>query len=65
MDGTEKISEAVHMTALVLANAAELTAAIIGKIAGNDISTAVNGSPLTREMIKSLAIQNMANKLAQ
>ena len=52
-DGTG-VNEKVHETTLVLANAGILTAKILARIAGNDISNAVNGSPLTRELIQNL-----------
>lgn len=56
----DPINEKVHETALVLANAGELAAALIRKISGNDISTAVNGSPLTREMIQAILFRKIA-----
>jgi hypothetical protein len=58
-----KINETVHETALVLANAGELASAIISKIAGNDISTAVNGSPLTRGMIQNLVSRGIQKSI--
>ena len=60
-----EISESAHETALVLANAGELVAAIITKVAGNDISTAVNGSVLTREMIQILTYQTIERAVVQ
>ena len=60
-----EISESAHETALVLANAGELVAAIITKVAGNDISTAVNGSVLTREMIQNLTYQTIERAVVQ
>ena len=56
---TQEISNSVHTTALVLANAGELTAAILSKVAGNDISTAINGSPISRDMIQNLVRQKL------
>lgn len=47
------------MTALTLANAAEIIAAVIRRIAGNDISTAVNGETLTKEAIHSIALNRL------
>lgn len=58
------VSDKVHQTALVLANAGELASLVIKKIAGNDISTAVSGSPLTREMIQNLVTRSIANSVA-
>lgn len=48
------ISAPDHQTALVLANGSALTAAILKRIAGNDISNSINGSPLTQDVIHSL-----------
>lgn len=62
MDMTLNTKE--HETALILANAGELSAAVIKQVAGNDISTAVNGSPLTREMIQNLTYRKIAEKVA-
>ena len=58
MDNTV-VSDSTHETALVLANAGTLAAKIITRIAGNDISTAVNGSPLTRNVIQNLVMRKM------
>lgn len=55
------INDRTHETALVLANIGELTSAVIKKVAGNDISTALNGSPLTRELIE-LQVFNAVEK---
>ena len=53
------LSDSTHETALVLSNAATLAAKIITRIAGNDISTAVNGSPLTRTVVQNLVMRKM------
>lgn len=53
----DQIDEKQHKTALILANAGELAAAVIKRIAGNDISTALNGSPLTREVVQSMVMR--------
>ena len=58
MDKTP-VSDNTHETALVLANAGLLASKIISRIAGNDISTAVNGSPLTRGVIQNLVMRKM------
>lgn len=65
MDVTETINEKQHKTALILANAAELTSLIIKKTAGNDISTAINGSPATREIIQSILLRSLAKKICE
>lgn len=59
------LNQKEHETALILSNAAELTAAVIKKVAGNDISTALNGSPLTREVIHNLVLSKLTEKLTQ
>lgn len=59
----EQMSEKEHQSALILANVGELTAAVIKKVAGNDISTAVNGSPVTREVIQSLVTRKVVEQL--
>lgn len=61
MDGL--VNEKTHASALVLANAGELAAMVIKKVAGNDISTAVNGSVLTREMIQNILYRKIAQSV--
>lgn len=58
------VNEKAHESALVLANAGELTALVIKKVAGNDISTAVNGSVLTREMIQNILYRKITQSIA-
>ena len=41
---------------LILANIGELTAAVHQRVAGNDISTSLNGATLTRETVAQMAI---------
>lgn len=53
------VDEKTHETGLVLANAGELATAIIKKIAGNDISTALNGFALTREMVQNILYRKL------
>lgn len=48
------VTERMHESALVLANLGELGVQLVKKIAGNDVSTAVNGSVLTREVMQNL-----------
>lgn len=50
--------------AAVLANAGEFAAAVIGEIAGNDISTAIGGNKLTTEVLQSLLHQRIQKRLA-
>ena len=64
-ENNDTVSDQLHETALVLANAAELTSAVIKRVAGNDISTAINGSSATREMIQNLMLRDMTKTLRQ
>lgn len=48
-----------HTTALVLGNACEVIKAVIRNIAGNDISTSINGSKATSNVIDNIASQRM------
>ncbi len=60
----DQLNQKQHESALILANAGELAAAVIKQVAGNDISTAVNGSPLTREMVQNLTFRKIAEKVS-
>jgi hypothetical protein len=53
---------AVH-NSIVIANIGQLIKAIVSKIAGNDISTAINGSKATAEVVHSLVKQRLRSKL--
>ena len=64
-ENNDTVSDQLHETALVLANAAELTSAVIKRVAGNDISTAINGSSATREMIQNLMLRDVTKTLRQ
>jgi hypothetical protein len=57
--------DAVARSAVVLANAGELTAGIISNIAGNDISNSINGSRITSSIIQSLLMQRIHKNLEQ
>ena len=57
-------TERTAQSALVLANAGELISSIIARIAGNDISTSINGAKATTEVIQSLAYQRITKLLA-
>ena len=65
LENSEVVNEQLHETTLVLANAAELTSAVIKRVAGNDISTAINGSSATREMVQNLMLRDMTKTLRQ
>lgn len=56
---TEVIGHQTLATALVVANIGELVAAVIHRVAGNEISTAINGETLSREAVQSLAISKL------
>lgn len=63
MSDQHNVSEKEHQSALVLANVAALAVAIIKKTAGNDISTAINGSTVTREVIQNLTLHGVQARL--
>ncbi len=52
----EVISQQTATTAIVIANVGELAAAVMHRVAGNDISNALNGQNLSREAVQSLAV---------
>ena len=62
---SELVNEKVNETAVLLANAGELASLVIKKIAGNDISTAVNGATLTKDMIQNLVFRGLENRVSQ
>jgi hypothetical protein len=55
--------DAVNQSALTLANAAELISCIVKEIAGNDISNSLNGSKATSELICSIVLSRMEQRL--
>lgn len=50
-------------TALVLANASALVSGVVQEIAGNDISTSINGSKATSSLIETLANHRIVKRL--
>lgn len=56
------VNEREHETAVALANAAELGAQLIRRIAGNDVSTAINNTVLTREVIQNLICRKIVER---
>lgn len=50
-------------SALVLSNAAVLVSSVVKEIAGNDISTSINGSKATSTIIETLSLQRIVKKL--
>lgn len=66
MSGSENVVvEDVARTALVLANIAEVTAVVIRKVAGNDLSTALNGETLTKDNLTNLSLATAASVAGQ
>lgn len=58
------MKEQLAMTSsLAIANGAELVARVIQNIAGNDISTSINGNVLTRDAITQLSAQRIVKQL--
>lgn len=48
---------------IVLAAAADLGSRIIRKVAGNDISTTINGAQATKEVVQLLLLQRITARL--
>lgn len=65
MDEAMLSSDQLNETTLVLANIAEVTASTMRAIAGNDISTALNGETLTKQALSQLAISTVAAEAMQ
>lgn len=59
------VNNRLHESAMVLANASELAVAVIKRVAGNDISTAINGSQASREMLQNLLLRSMTGSVRQ
>ena len=57
------IQDKIQASAIPVAVAADMTARIIGNIAGNDIATSINGVVQTREAIGMLVIQRIMQGL--
>lgn len=53
-------TDQTHYSALTLANVSAVATAIIRRISGNDISTAINNSPVTGELISNLVQRRIA-----
>jgi hypothetical protein len=51
-------------TVVTLANAAELTAGIAKEVLGNDVADMVEGSELTADVVRDIALANIQSKLA-
>lgn len=48
---------------LVLATAADLGSRVVRRIAGNDISTTINGAPATTDVVQLLLMQRITARL--
>lgn len=57
-----EVTDRTHETTLVLANAGELAAALLREISGNDIASSIEGSSLTRDMIRNITYRTIANE---
>ena len=60
---TAQQQELALKSSVPVANAADMVARIIGEIAGNDISTTINGAPQSKEAIVNLACQRIVKTL--
>lgn len=63
MDTTQSVSEELHNTTLILANAGEIMHAVIRIIAGNEISTGINGSPASAALQKNIFYRELSTVL--
>jgi hypothetical protein len=50
---------------VALANAGELVSGIIFEVAGNDISTSLNGSRITADIVQTLTHQRILKRLEE
>lgn len=55
--------ERAKVSALALANAAELISGVIADIAGNDVSNSIGGERATKAMIQTIALQRITSNL--
>lgn len=51
-------------TVLTVANAAELTAAIAKEVLGNDVADSVEGSELTSDVVRDIAVAQIQQNLS-
>lgn len=61
----EIVTNELNMSTLVLANIAEITAATIRQINSSDISTALNGETLSKEMLQQLTMSALSAAIRQ
>lgn len=62
---SQNVSTKDHISTLVLANIAEVTAVLTQIISGDDISTALNGETLSKEMLGQLAMSIASSEITQ
>lgn len=63
MSENNLVSEKEKKIALGLACAADVTAAVIQRLAGADLGNSINGNVLTREAVQMSAMKTLADKL--
>lgn len=56
MNENIEVNESRAVAALTLVNIAELTAAVMKRVAGNAVSTGLGGESLTKEAIQALVL---------
>lgn len=56
MENDSLLAPSVQQTALTVAAVGELTSLIFKRVAGNDISSGLNGETLTKEMLSTMAM---------
>jgi hypothetical protein len=52
-------------TTVTIANAISLVSSVIRSIAGNDISSSINGASLTHDVVNHIACQKLTNIIEQ
>lgn len=60
----QSVSAVAQTNALVLANAAAVGAAVIARIAGNEISNSLQGETATKERLTFLFLGNLTKNIA-
>jgi hypothetical protein len=56
-------SENVRKSTITLGNAAQLVAAIVKRVAGNDVADTLGGSPITNNTLRTLTMSRLKKKL--
>lgn len=60
---TQNLTTVEQTNALVLANAAEVVALVVGRIAGNDISNTIHGETASKERLSLLVMGQLTRHL--